>query len=538
MLLFRRFLNPPSAAMAPWPSWARTCTLLRCYASTSALRGKRQTSVKRCKHEGRRRHASSRSTSSKKRKIAEAVTPVSHEHLQVTSVQFSSSARGAAATTVADLAAPLTPPKRSTQERERELLRYFGRARHHYDIVPLHKATAALQCASRTQASRVPFATLFPLPPVSSSSVSLLPYPAATLNADTAASAVSPLPLFAMNTTTTTTTTAAASVSLLSRDAIAFSPSHLFVGYDHKLRQNADWTMSRALNNRFGSTVDANKDSGACDVQLHDIAHDTAELWTRLCAAWEAMLQRCARLGGLQEAVPLQHTVCFLLLFSQTREAIPVAASMQAVAQETMRRCRMSGMAGSSVFAVVPVYVGLEGPTPPHTPCEKLDTATSRSKLLCGGASPIVYPSGGLYTCSAVVQCLARVKPHTCKPAPAAGGKPHRTFVLKTDIFLVSDAWLNPRNLADLYSTHLRTFNRTASMAAQKEDDGAALTPLQHPPSFIPDETRQRVHVFPGVVCDRLSVKEQTAFGSYLWSMMRRASASDAVVQHVNNSAS
>lgn len=416
------------------------------------------------------------------------------------------------------------PTRKSPRDTEQELLRYFGRARHHYDTVPLHKATAALQCAANTQANRVVYATLFPsltlpssprLHAVSSSAERASGAPSSPVNSE-ARPSFSSAPLF-------------------SAAATAFAPTDLFVGYDHKLRQYSDWTMSRALGNRFSSAVDANKAFGARDVALQDVAQDIADLWTTLCTAWGAALQHCAaQTETLKAALPLRQSVCFVLNFAQTQWQSSVATSMYAVTQDAVARCRASRSSAPHIFAVVPINVGLRAPSSTSLLCDE----TSAPRLQCGSSvqgrsgSSVDYAFGGLYTFAAVVQCLSRIEPHTCTVPSREHAQERRSLALDAHLFIVSDAWLNPRNVADLFSGHPRNVRRadhTQSVPRADSSEGNAergercadaASPPPSPMSFFAESSRQRVHVFPGVVSDRLSAKERDAFGSFLWSMM------------------
>lgn len=392
-----------------------------------------------------------------------------------------------------------TPCTASIEEREKELLRYFGRARHHYDVVPLHEASAALQGASRAQACRVPFATLFPAPVGSASALRSSNEHPTEANDDGDDG-----------------TPSHAKAALLVEDAAAASATDLFVGYSKALSNVSDFHMSRSLSSRLNSSVDGNKEFGTREVPLRDIAVDSSHLWSSLCGSWESVVDHCASCKP-PLWVPSAQSVCFVVCFAQTMQTYTVGNSFRAMAAEAVRLCRTSRSAkAASVFAVVPVYVGVE----PTTAAAAVRVGQNLSPEVedghagrCSGG--IAYPTGGLYTCAALTQCLSRFAPHTRASTATAG-----SHTLTPQVFLVSDAWLNARSVADLCSKRVQPSTRqvqTTKRAASSADNRS-----QRPLSFIPEASRRRVHVFPGVISQPLSERERCAFGTSLWSTMER----------------
>ncbi|KPI87216.1 hypothetical protein ABL78_3686 [Leptomonas seymouri] len=406
--------------------------------------------------------------------------------------------------TSSSAAACAASAKRDIRDAEKALLRYFGRARHHYNCVPLHKATAALQCASNTQAHRVPFATLFPSPTLPSPPPSQTPITEAADNTDARPRA--------------TNSDGAPSSSPPLADESPFTAPNLFLGYDRRLRQFPDFAKSCLLNTRFGNLVDGNKLYGAREVQLLDISEDVSAVWATLRIAWEDLLRRHSSSRRTALRIPLHQSICFLLCFAQSQQSMSITSSMQCIVRDAMKQCEASRTASSHIFAVVPVYIGLNAPIPSHPLSD----------------SCVEYASGGLYTCSAVVQCFSQMKPHTCTVAPPSAGGDTRLHRLDAHIFLLSDSWLNARSVADLHSGHHRAAQaETAASihssfrfdsprgegAGSKPGAGTAKKPCL---SFIPDASRSNIHVFPGVMVAQLSPTERAAFGSFLWSTMRR----------------
>ncbi|KPA86853.1 hypothetical protein ABB37_00902 [Leptomonas pyrrhocoris] len=531
-MFLRRPLQRGSAGQVILPfSWLG-CASARSFSSTTVLQKKtiKKRSTKRPKHE-RKQPQPQRLTSPTVVAADEVNGSTKAATLQTAHpvCQADSSASAAASTSTT------TAARGGIREKERDLLRYFGRARHHYDAVPLHKATAALQCASNAQANRVPFATLFPSPTVSPPRASRT----SLMNAEGGANAS----LYA------TTSDDAPYTSPPSVDASAFAAPNLFVGYDHKLRQFPDWTRARALNTRFGSAVDGNKLFGAREVPLLDISEDTSTVWATLGTAWEEVLLRCSASCSAALSIPSHQSVCFVVCFAQTRQSFAIASSMHFMAQDAVQRCAASPAAASPIFAVVPIYVGVHAPLASTHRGERRGTKQAQRTL----HSCVEYASGGLYTCSAVTQCLARMEPRTCAVPSTEPGQDARTYRLDAHVFLVSDTWLNARSVADLYAGHLRASDAGAAamhmadatsaheeregaegihagvvpifdMLNVKKDTSAAGTGAATEPAmpFIPDASRQHVHVFPGVVFDQLSRKEQSALGAFLWCTMER----------------
>ncbi|KAK7201227.1 hypothetical protein NESM_000184300 [Novymonas esmeraldas] len=345
------------------------------------------------------------------------------------------------------------PPPRRAAESERDLLRYFGRARRLYDPVPLHSASFTLQRASAQQAQRVPFATLFP---------TSSPAPP-TGGGDAAAD--------------------------------------LLAGVQLRASQQTDWQYFRHLSPRFSSVADSSKLFGATEVPLQDVCADVAALWKTACAAWEAAMEvvdgaahhhRC----GDPQRLSRHYAMCLVVCFSQTQEKWAVGSSMRRIASQV---CGLAsaGAAAPQLFATTPMFVGLQGR-------DGLGGTASASDT-------VAYPTGGLYTLAALVQCLTRLAPHVLHPR--ACGSPTSLqglgdpYTLQPLVFLLSDSWLHTRSVADL-------FGDDEVSAAPPWRDGVV--------SFTPAAVRRSVHVVPAVVSDRLSGKEEDAFARFIWCTMQR----------------
>ncbi|KAG5476132.1 hypothetical protein LSCM4_05090 [Leishmania orientalis] len=512
-------------------------TLARPFSSSRFLRA-RPRPLRRCRQQER-----SRATSLSRNKNASAPQRsgkqgILHAHPHADTPLFApSSPPPASLTTTVDEAHTAGAPRgnsSSTEEKERDLLRYFGRGRCLYDTVSLQSASFALQRASCTQAQRVPLATLFPAPPRLDAQPSPSLSAAACLTEESPRRiGVEPSASFPVDMAVATAEAPALTApSPVSPPLTHFAPSNLFSHDELQGRHHSDWLQFRLLSARFSSASDSNKFFGAAEVPLRDVCADMAELWSTACMAWEEAVRACSA------AMPLsrQHSVCFLIGYAQTQQRAAVGASMQRIAEQVCGLTRTNS--APQLFRVIPVFIGMRTQA-----TLKTDSTVCDSPLADVGATidprkadSVTYAKGGLYTLAGTVQCITRLGPHAFNPRMPADASPpaesSRTApellcTLEPQIFLLSDSWLHVRSVADLHSGHFvggysasdsRGGLATASPASERDWDRRSFKA----PSFVPESTRRSVHVVPSVVTDHLSRKEERAVARYVWCDVQR----------------
>ncbi|KAG5476411.1 hypothetical protein LSCM1_04114 [Leishmania martiniquensis] len=421
----------------------------------------------------------------------------------------------------------------SVEEKERELLRYFGRGRHLYDMVQLQSTSFALQRASCTQAQRVPLATLFPAPPRLEGQPSTSVSAAACLTEEPPGGIrVQPSAPCPLSTALATEETPAPTAPSAMPPPLAHvEPSHLFSGDGLQERQHSDWLRFRLLSARFSSATDSNKLFGAAEVPLRDVCTDVTDLWGTACMAWEEAMRTCR--GALSSSGP--YSVCFLVSYAQTQQRAAVGASMQRIVGQVCELARANST--PQLFRVIPIFIGMR----PQALLETRSAACNAPVVEAGAkfdgrsTDNVTYAKGGLYTLAETVQCIARLGPHAFHPRTSADAlspeEPSRATpglcTLEPQTFLLSDSWLHVRSVADLHSG-----KGAAGYAASDSRGGFTAAPPTseevwghrgfEAPFFVPESMRRNVHVVPSVVTDCLSPKEERALARYVWCDMQR----------------
>ncbi|CAJ1027088.1 hypothetical protein, conserved [Leishmania lindenbergi] len=427
----------------------------------------------------------------------------------------------------------------STEEKERELLRYFGRGRCLYDTVPLQSASFALQRASCMHAQRVPLATLFPAMPRLEGS--------ASLSMPTAASPATESPALIRvqssssrlvgKAAATAESPALAAQPTASPPLAHFAPSNPFVNYELQARHHPDWLQFRLLSARFSSTSDSNKSFGAAEVPLRDVCADMAELWGTACTTWEEAMRTCCGTAACSAACfPSHYSVCFLVCYVQTQQKAAVGMSMQRIAEQVGELARANY--APQLFRVVPIFIGMRTQVELSMDTTTCDSLAAEVEATVDAQTPdtVTYATGGLYTMAETVQCITRLHPHIFDPRESVDVVSHAAspcaasevvYRLEPQVFLLSDSWLHVRSVADLFSdSSVMAYSASdspAGFATASPASGWGRTRHGHRvASFVPESTRHHVHVIPAVVTDRLSQREERAIARYVWCSVQR----------------
>lgn len=478
-------------------------------------------------------------------------------------------------------------------ECERRLLRYFGSSRLLAEL-PMSGTSTTLQSYASESASAVPRALLFP----SSSAPAVREDACPNAAGATAAHRRVVDEICAGRGTLGGATRCA--LPCASCDASVCDNRRLpnIRGADGWQRLQ-DMHSFRTLSNRFHNGQDSNKDS-VDETYFQTIGDDLTDMWRHVCTAWQEIYDALSESTSAEQSrsshnfprsrpLLLPTRVLFLILFSHTRQSRAVTRAMHRIAERvhrladsaqatraahslhghahtvtalssfprTQRRSHtLSGrkdttMAGSEatwippiLLRAIPIYIGL---TPPD---ELMYVDNSTWPSFSSGATAstpgpnvnqrtLCYARSGLYTLSAVLQCLANLPPAaltTTDLLSSAEKKGERQSDgslcpprLQRRVLVLSEAWLQPRSVAAIHQTRCPgeeglcvtggAGGSSAHCAASRLCRGARDSAYLVPPlaaDCVGDTAETVTEVIPGVVGERLSEVELDAFARYV----------------------
>lgn len=285
-------------------------------------------------------------------------------------------------------------------------------------------------------------------------------------------------------------------------------------------RSGGDLLDFRVIGPRQYSFIDAaSKDVRATEAPVEAVRRDVRQLWEEHVRPAVAGLSRAlsstsssssspTRLSDKDRQPPQQQQpplampteVVFIVAFSESRHMRPVGSLLHRIAHRVKAIIEESGTAANPdwplpterVLAVFPIFIGV-------------DTAAS---------STLSYPVGGLYTAGTVLDCIGGLPPlplpstnpnsHNSSSSNNTGttsvasdnGQRRRPLMMKRNVLVISDAYMHPNLLADMYGRRATNDQYGTSHSNDARGDLS-------------------VQVLPAVVSPGLSPTEEEALARY-----------------------